>query len=78
MDERTIYNCHTHLFTHDNIPDDYYPFFLVQALRIPHLRWLLTAIMKAIVPWSKDDGFTAMRPLCGRLTEKPRRRTSSI
>jgi predicted TIM-barrel fold metal-dependent hydrolase len=55
MDERTITNCHTHLFTHDNIPDDYFPFYLVQALRIAPLRWLLTAIMKAIVPWTDND-----------------------
>lgn len=55
MEKDTIVNCHTHLFTHQNIPNDYFPFFLVPAARITPLRWALRGIMKVIVPWTKND-----------------------
>jgi len=55
MEKDTIINCHTHLFTHENIPDNYFPLFLVSAARIAPLRWALRGIMKMIVPWTKND-----------------------
>ena len=55
MGKDTIINCHSHLFTHENIPNDYFPFFLVPAARIAPLRWALRGILKVIVPWTKND-----------------------
>lgn len=55
MTEKVIYNCHNHIFTHENIPNGYFPLFLVPALRITPLRWFLKMIMKWIIPWSKND-----------------------
>lgn len=55
VDKDTIINCHSHLFTHENIPNDFFPFFLVPAARITPLRWVLRGIMKMIVPWTKND-----------------------
>lgn len=55
MEKDTIVNCHNHLFTHENIPNDYFPFFLVPVARIAPLRWALRWIMKMIVPWTKND-----------------------
>lgn len=55
MKRDTIINCHSHVFTHENIPDGYFPFFLVPAARIAPLRWALRGIMKVIVPWTKND-----------------------
>jgi len=55
MSEKVIYNCHNHLFTHENIPDGYFPLFLVSAIRHPKIRWILSVIMKGIVPWTKHD-----------------------
>ena len=55
MTEKVIYNCHNHIFTHENIPNGYFPMFLVPALRIAPLRWLLKAVMKLVIPWSKND-----------------------
>jgi uncharacterized protein len=55
MDDKIIYNCHNHLFTHENIPNGYFPLFLVPAARIKPLRWALQGIMKAVIPWTKND-----------------------
>ncbi|VEN72767.1 conserved hypothetical protein [Candidatus Desulfarcum epimagneticum] len=55
MAEKTIYNCHSHLFTHENIPNRYFPLFLVPALRMAPFRFVLRGVMKAIVPWTKND-----------------------
>jgi uncharacterized protein len=55
MTEKIIYNCHNHIFTHDHIPNGYFPLFLVPALRIAPFRWFFKAVMKAIIPWSKND-----------------------
>lgn len=55
MDNKTIYNCHNHIFTHDNIPNDFYPLKLVAAARIAPLRWALRGALKLAVPWSKND-----------------------
>ncbi|OEC50242.1 MULTISPECIES: amidohydrolase family protein [unclassified Aeromonas] len=55
MPNKTIYNCHNHIFTHENIPDGYFPFFLVKAARIPPLQWMLKNAMKAIVPFTEND-----------------------
>ncbi len=55
MAEKIIYNCHNHTFTHKNIPNGYFPFFLVPAARVGPIRWLLRLAMKGIVPWTKND-----------------------
>ena len=55
MSEKIIYNCHNHTFTHENIPNGYFPLFLVPAARIAPLRWVLRGVMKVIIPWSKND-----------------------
>ncbi|MGB5444539.1 MAG: amidohydrolase family protein [Psychromonas sp.] len=55
MTEKIIYNCHCHTFTHKNIPNGYFPFFLVPAARVGAIRWGLRLIMKGIVPWTKND-----------------------
>lgn len=55
MEKKVIYNCHNHIFTHENVPSGYLPFFLVPAIRIDSIRWALSKIMKAIVPWTKND-----------------------
>ncbi len=53
--DRVIYNCHAHIFTHENLPDGYFPFRLVAAIRNQYLRAGLSGIMKGIVPWTKND-----------------------
>lgn len=55
MTEKIIYNCHNHTFTHENIPNGYFPLFLVQAARVKPLRWALRNAMKVVVPWTKND-----------------------
>ncbi len=55
MSNKTIYNCHNHIFTHENVPNGYFPFFLVPAARIGPFRWALRGVMKLIVPWTKND-----------------------
>ena len=55
MSNKTIYNCHNHIFTHENIPNRYFPFFLVPITRIGPFRWALRGVMKLIVPWTKND-----------------------
>ncbi len=55
MSEKIIYNCHNHTFTHENIPNGYFPFLLVPAARIAPFRWLLRGIMKVIIPWTNND-----------------------
>lgn len=55
MPETKIYNCHNHIFTHENVPNGYFPFFLVQAARIAPFRFALKQMMKAIVPFTKND-----------------------
>ena len=55
MSNKVIYNCHNHLFTHENIPNGYFPLFLVPAARIAPFRWILRGAMKVIVPWTKND-----------------------
>ncbi|VAW68827.1 hypothetical protein MNBD_GAMMA09-1058 [hydrothermal vent metagenome] len=55
MNKKIIYNCHCHTFTHENIPNRYFPFFLVPITRIALFRWLLRVIMKAFIPWKDND-----------------------
>lgn len=55
MNNKTIYNCHNHIFTHENIPNGYFPLFLVPAARIAPFRWALRGVMKLIIPWTKND-----------------------
>lgn len=55
MSEKVIYNCHNHIFTHENVPSGFFPLFLVSALRFRPLRKVLRGIMKVIVPWTKND-----------------------
>lgn len=55
MTEKIIYNCHSHIFTHENIPNNFFPLQLVRAIRIKYIRWLLRGIMKIIVPFVKND-----------------------
>ncbi|MCP4643765.1 MAG: amidohydrolase family protein [bacterium] len=53
--EKVIYNCHTHIFTHENIPDDFCPARLVPIARVGPVRWALRGILKVAVPWRKKD-----------------------
>ncbi|MGF1760428.1 hypothetical protein L4D76_21360 [Photobacterium sagamiensis] len=55
--EKTIYNCHIHLFTHENVPNKFLPFLLVPAARCEPFRRLLTLAMEVIIPWSERDIF---------------------
>ncbi|MDC0610228.1 amidohydrolase [Vibrio sp.] len=55
MADKIIYNCHNHLFTHENIPQNYFPFFLVPAARIKPIRWALSGVLKAVIPYTKND-----------------------
>ena len=55
MKEKAIYNCHSHIFTHENIPNKFFPLGFVPAIRIGPVRWLMQGVMKGIVPWSKND-----------------------
>ena len=55
MTEQIIYNCHSHIFTHENIPNRFFPFWLVPIARIGLLRWLIRVIMKVLVLWLKND-----------------------
>ena len=55
MKEKAIYNCHIHIFTHENIPDKFFPLFLIPALRVKPLRAVLRQAMKAVVFWKKND-----------------------
>ncbi len=55
MRERTIYNCHCHLFTHRHIPNGYLPLFLVPLARIEPVRRLLGLGLRGLVPWSRND-----------------------
>lgn len=57
MKQKTIYNCHTHIFTHENIPNGYFPFYGVQMARVALLRWALRGVMKVAIPWKKNDTF---------------------
>lgn len=52
---KIIYNCHNHIFTHENIPNCYFPFGLVSLVRIKPLRWLTSGAMKIIIPFTKRD-----------------------
>lgn len=54
MSSKVIYNCHNHLFTHENIPNRYFP-ILVPLARIGPARWALRLALKGIVPWTKND-----------------------
>ena len=42
MKQKTIYNCHTHIFTHENIPDHYFKFYLVHLTRSRFFRWIIS------------------------------------
>lgn len=55
MDEKTIYNCHNHTFTHENIPNRYFPFWGVPVIRLTPLRWVIKGVMKGLIPWTKND-----------------------
>lgn len=55
MDEKVIYNCHTHIFTHENVPNRFFPFFLVLVARVRPLRWFLRSVLKMIVPATSRD-----------------------
>jgi predicted TIM-barrel fold metal-dependent hydrolase len=55
MSDKIIYNCHSHIFTHENIPNGYFPLLLVPAARIAPIRWALRGVMKLIVPRTKND-----------------------
>ncbi len=51
MPQKTIYNCHTHIFTHENIPNNYFGFYLVPIARNKFFRWLLSGLMKLPIPY---------------------------
>lgn len=52
---KVIYNCHNHIFTHENLPNNYIIPGLVPAARIKPLNMALQLIMKGIVPGTKND-----------------------
>jgi len=53
--EKTIYNCHTHLFTLNNIPKNYLPFSLVPNFRQKWFRTTIGFLLKLSIPWSRYD-----------------------
>nr|VFJ91711.1 MAG: Amidohydrolase [Candidatus Kentron sp. LFY] len=55
MSDNIIYNCHNHLFTDENIPNNFYPFWLVPAARVKPIRWVISGLMKVVVPFTKND-----------------------
>lgn len=55
MSEKVIYNCHNHIFSHENVPNRYFPLYSVPATRIRPIRWTLRLILKGVIPWSKKD-----------------------
>lgn len=54
MSKKVIYNCHNHLFTHENIPNGYFP-VLIPLARFGPARWGLRLLLKGIIPWTKND-----------------------
>lgn len=52
-----IYNCHAHIFTHENIPDRYFPLRIVQIARYRPIRQILSGTMKMLVPLIENDMF---------------------
>jgi uncharacterized protein len=59
MKQKTIYNCHTHIFTHENIPNGFFPFYGVQIARIPFFRWVLKGAMKWLVRFERFQRYAA-------------------
>jgi len=51
MPKKIIYNCHTHIFTHENIPNNYFGFYLVPIARNRFFRWVLSGLMKLPIPY---------------------------
>ncbi len=55
MSEKIIYNCHNHIFTHEDVPNGYFPLSLVPLMRVRSLRWMMSGLMKMVVPWTEND-----------------------
>lgn len=54
--DKIIYNCHTHLFTHEHVPDRYFLNLpVIRWLRKPFLRAFMPRFLKAVIPWSRSD-----------------------
>jgi predicted TIM-barrel fold metal-dependent hydrolase len=52
-----IHNCHLHLFTIDNIPENFIPFGLQTIMRLDPLRTLVVSGLKVADPFGKRDLF---------------------
>ena len=50
-----IYNCHTHIFTIDHVPERFLPLMLVRWLARNRGGEMFARILNAVNPWSKRD-----------------------
>jgi hypothetical protein len=41
MREEVIYNCHVHIFNHENVPDDFLFPYSIPLVRNKYMRWVL-------------------------------------
>ncbi|MBM1002978.1 MAG: amidohydrolase [Desulfofustis sp. PB-SRB1] len=48
MREEVIYNCHVHIFNHENVPDDFLFPYSIPLVRNKYMRWVLRKIIKGI------------------------------
>jgi uncharacterized protein len=59
MKHKIIYNCHTHIFTHENIPNDFFPLNGVRLARRPAVRWVLKGLMRWLVKYRRFQRYSA-------------------
>lgn len=52
-----IYNCHTHIFTIDNVPNGFLPFGLARLMKLKLLRWPARLLLVHANPLSNRDLF---------------------
>jgi len=55
--DQAIYNCHTHIFTNEDVPEDFLPWKLVWVLRNFRLVPRLSYVLKRIIPFIDNDLF---------------------
>jgi predicted TIM-barrel fold metal-dependent hydrolase len=53
MREEVIYNCHVHIFNHENVPDDFFFPYCIPLVRNRYIRWVLRILLKcfSVIPW---------------------------
>ncbi|MCD4653679.1 hypothetical protein K8T06_07055, partial [bacterium] len=54
--DKSIYNCHTHIFTHKHVPNNYFLNLpIIRLMRIPFLKKYVPLVLKAAIPWNRYD-----------------------